>query len=112
MFMLAFNGSAVKNQVVANVLLIRDSVLGSLKQETHFKNANGAYNLGASYNLSQPLFNRKLNVNINGRVSKAKNISYADNVKNYRSGLNLSQTFHRTISRIIIVTLIRAQCLC
>ncbi len=94
MFMLAFNGSAVKNQVVANVLLIRDSVLGSLKQETHFKNANGAYNLGASYNLSQPLFNRKLNVNINGRVSKAKNISYADNVKNYRSSLNISQTLN------------------
>jgi hypothetical protein len=94
MFMLAFNGSTVKNQVVANVLLIRDSVLGSLKQETHFENANGAYNLGASYNLSQPFFNRKLNVNLSGRVSKAKNISYADNVKNYRSSTNISQTLN------------------
>jgi len=91
LFTLGLNGSTVKNQVVANVLLIQDSVLGSLKQETHYENANGAYNIGANYNVSQPLFNRKLNVNFSGTVSNAKNISYADNVKNYRTSRSISQ---------------------
>ncbi len=91
MLMLALNGSTIKNQVVANVLLIRDSVLGSLKQETHFENATGTYNIGANYNLAQPLFNRKLNVDFSGRISNSKNISYADNVKNYRTSLQVLQ---------------------
>lgn len=91
MFMLGLNGSTIKNQVVANVLLIRDSVLGSLKQETHFENATGTYNIGANYNLAQPLFNRKLNVDFSGRIGNSKNISYADNVKNYRTSLQILQ---------------------
>ncbi len=91
MFTLGLNGSTIKNQVVANVLLIRDSVLGSLKQETHYENASGTYNIGANYNLSQPLFNRKLNVSLSGNVSNGKNVSYADNTKNYRTSLQMSQ---------------------
>ncbi|MEN5232895.1 TonB-dependent receptor [Sphingobacterium faecium] len=52
-YSLGLNANLTQDQVVANVLLVPDT-LNSFKQETHYVNANGAYNLNASYDMTLP----------------------------------------------------------
>ncbi|MBB5636296.1 hypothetical protein HDF26_003247 [Pedobacter cryoconitis] len=88
---LALNGSVVEDQVVSNVVLVKDT-LGSLKQETHYANANGAYMVGSMYSYSLPFAKNKFNVELRGIFDYVNMISYANDDLNQNRNINLSQT--------------------
>lgn len=89
--MLAMNGSVVKDQVVSNVVLVQDT-LNSLKQETHFENAKGAYSLGSMYSYSIPFAKNKFNAELRGTWDYINMISFANNFLNTNKNINFSQT--------------------
>ncbi|WP_160292137.1 outer membrane beta-barrel protein [Pedobacter lusitanus] len=88
---LALNGSVVEDQVVSNVVLIKDT-LNSLKQETHYANANGAYLIGSMYSYSLPFSKNKFNAELRGTFDYINMISYANNDLNQNRNINFSQT--------------------
>ncbi|PTS97255.1 hypothetical protein DBR11_17585 [Pedobacter sp. HMWF019] len=88
--MLGINSNFVQDQVVSNVILKPDT-LNSLKQETHFENANGTYGIDALYSWSKPFVENKFNVEFRGSVGFANNVSYTDNILNNNRGFNFSQ---------------------
>lgn len=87
---LNITGSVTQDQVVSNTILIRDT-LNSLKQETRYLNTGGNYNIGSNYYYSMPFGKNKYSVELRGGVSYSHQVSFADNLKNYGKGLNLSQ---------------------
>jgi hypothetical protein len=89
--MLTLNGSLVEDQVVSNVVLVRDT-LNSLKQETHFENANGAYQFGSMYSYSVPFARNKFNVELRGNWDYTNMVSFANNLLNTNKNINFSQT--------------------
>ncbi|RYZ54532.1 MAG: hypothetical protein EOP49_04945 [Sphingobacteriales bacterium] len=89
--MLSLMGGATQNQIVMNVVLLKDT-LNSLKQETRFLNVNGTYSVRGNYSYNIPINKNKYNISFRGGVGFANNISYADNVKNYNRGINVSQS--------------------
>lgn len=89
--MLALNGSVVKDQVVSNVVLVQDT-LNSLKQETHFRNANGVYLLGSMYSYSLPFAKNKFNAELRGTWDYINMVSYANDILNTNKNINFSQT--------------------
>ncbi|AIM38133.1 hypothetical protein KO02_16700 [Sphingobacterium sp. ML3W] len=107
---LTLSGSIVQDQVVSNVLLLPDT-LHSLKQETHYVNANGAYNLSANYDVTLPFAqyyqlrwgtygnkNRSM-VFVGGQkggnstISLRQSLSLALNRKKIRGAVNLSYDY-------------------
>ena len=90
-FMLGLNGSIIDDQVVSNVVLQADT-LNTLKQETHFENANGAYSFGGVYSFSLPFNHNKFNAELKGTWDYVNVISYADSVLNTNKSFNYSQT--------------------
>jgi hypothetical protein len=81
-FNLTWGLNRVKNKIVTNTILVPD-LLNSVKQETHFLNANGTYSLRGGYFLSIPLLaldSQKYNLNLTGNVSIDKNKYYTNNV--------------------------------
>jgi hypothetical protein len=89
--MLGLNSNYIQDQVVSNIVLIRDT-LNSLKQETRFENANGGYGIDALYSWSRPFMQNQFNLEFRGSVGFANNVSYADNILNNNKGFNLSQS--------------------
>ena len=89
--MLGINSSFVKDQVVSNIVLMPDT-LSSLKQETRFENADGAYGIDALYSWSRPFFENKYNLEIKGSLGFANNVSFTDGLLNNNKGFNLSQS--------------------
>ena len=89
--MLGLNSNYIQDQVVSNIVLIKDT-LNSLKQETRFENANGGYGIDALYSWSRPFMQNQINLEFRGSVGFANNVSYADNVLNNNKGFNLSQS--------------------
>lgn len=83
--------STTQNQIVRNVVLIRDT-LNSLKQETRFENANGGFDLNGNYNVSLPFDKNKYQINVNGNLGFNNTISFADNVKYFNKGIQWSQS--------------------
>jgi len=90
-FMLALNGSLVEDQVVSNVLLVRDT-LNSLKQETHFENADGVYQFGSAYSYALPFAQNKFNFEARGTWDYTNMVSYASDFLNTNRNINFSQT--------------------
>lgn len=89
-FMMGINGNMIQNQVVSNVILRRDT-LNSLKQETTFLNANGAYNFDGIYSWSKPFLDNVLNLEVRGSVGFGNTVSYSDGLLNENKGFNFSQ---------------------
>jgi len=90
-FMLSLNGSVVEDQVVSNVILVRDT-LNSLKQETHFENANGAYLLGSLYSYAVPFAKNKFNAELKGSWDYINMVSFANGILNTNRNINFSQS--------------------
>ncbi|QNK62040.1 outer membrane beta-barrel protein [Pedobacter sp. PAMC26386] len=88
---LALNGSVVEDQVVSNVVLLKDT-LNTLKQETHYENANGAYLVGSMYSYSLPFARNKFNAELRGTFDYINMISYTNNDLNTNRNINFSQT--------------------
>lgn len=88
--LLSLNGSVVEDQVVSNVILVRDT-LNSLKQETHFENADGAYQFGSVYSYSVPFAKNKFNLELRGTWDYINMVSYANNLLNNNKNINFSQ---------------------
>lgn len=87
---LSLNATTTQNQIVSNVVLLRDTLNG-LKQETRYENANGAYTLSGNYSYTVPLIKNKLNISFRGNLGYNNNIVFTDNVKFINKGLNFSQ---------------------
>ena len=89
---LSIGTSTTQNQIVSNVVLLRDTLNG-LKQETRYENANGAYNINANYFYNIPLVKNKFTISARGNASYGNNIVFTDNIKSMNRAINLSQTF-------------------
>lgn len=89
--MLGINSSLVQDQVVSNILLMPDT-LASLKQETRFENADGAYGIDALYSWSKPFFENKYNLEVKGSLGFANNVSFSDGTLNNNKGFNFMQS--------------------
>ncbi|TDO22073.1 TonB-dependent receptor [Pedobacter duraquae] len=88
--MLGVNANVIKDQVVTNLILVTDT-LNSLKQETNFLNANGAYSFETLYSWSQPFVENTYNLEFRGNVGFANTVSYSDYILNQNKGFNFSQ---------------------
>jgi len=87
----SLRGTAVQDQVVSNTVLIRDT-LNSLKQETRYLNTGGNYTFGSNYYWSLPISGRKYNIEVKGGLNYNRQVSFADNVKNFGKGIGINQT--------------------
>lgn len=88
---LGLTGSLLEDQVVSNVVLIEDT-LKSLKQETRFDNANGAYSLGGMYAVSVPFAKNKFSAELRGALDYMNTISFANYLLNKNRNINFSQS--------------------
>lgn len=111
---LGLNGSVVEDQVVSNVLLLPDT-LNSFKRETHYLNANGAYHLSASYDMTLPFAkhyqfrwgtygskNRSMvfvggQKGSNSTITLRQSLSLALNKKTIRGNVNLSYGYANSL---------------
>ncbi|WP_198163541.1 TonB-dependent receptor [Pedobacter cryoconitis] len=102
---LALNGAVVEDQVVSNVILLKDT-LNSLKQETHYENANGAYLIGSMYSYALPFAKNKFNAELRGTFDYINMISYANNDLNTNRNINFSQSlkFRMNQRRLTLTT--------
>lgn len=75
----SMDASFIRDHITSNLLLIRDT-LGNLRQENHFLNVNGSYNLATSYDMTRP-FAKHYQVRWSTQVSKNHNIAYLDGAK-------------------------------
>jgi hypothetical protein len=96
--LLAVNGSVLEDQVVSNVVLINDT-LNSLKQETRFKNANGAYTIGTMYSYSVPFAKNKFNFELRGSWDYNNAISYTNDLLNENRSINFSQALRMRMNQ-------------
>jgi hypothetical protein len=91
-------GSVVQDQVVANTILIRDT-LNSFRQQTRYLNTNGNYTIGGNYIWSISLGNKKLSLDLKGAVGYDHRIAFSDQVENISKGVNINQGFGFRINR-------------
>jgi hypothetical protein len=89
-FMLNFQGSAINNQIVQNIVLVPD-VYGSVKQEVRYTNTDGYYTYFGSYNWQKSFKDRQYTIRVFGDTRFTNNISFADNIKNNSQRRNISQ---------------------
>jgi hypothetical protein len=87
---LGVRGALTQNQVVSNTVLIPD-VLDGFKQETHYLNTNGNYNIGTNYYWSLPFAKKKFTFELVGSLNYNHRISFAEQVKNIGEGININQ---------------------
>lgn len=85
------SGKYTQNKVVTNVVLVKDS-FNTVKQETHFLNANGYYDLRLDYSWSQQLQEGKYNIFLEGNDSYNNNVLYMDNIRSTAKNLVLTQS--------------------
>lgn len=96
-YSLSFNGSLLQNQVVGNVLLLPDT-LGTLRQETHYLNVDGAYNLSANYDMTLP-FAKHYQFRWGTNASMNHSILYLDGVKGANKTVYFSQNFSVALNK-------------
>ncbi len=89
--MLGVSSNLIQDQVVSNIILKKDT-LNSLKQETRFENANGAYGIDALYSWSKPFEENRFNMEVRGSVGFANNVSFSDGILNNNEGFNFMQS--------------------
>jgi len=99
-FSLSLSGWTVKNQVVQNVLLVADT-LNSLRQETHYLNADGSYGLGAGYNMTLP-FAKIYQFRFGSNAGLNRTVLYVDNQKGAGRSVSFSQDLGLTMNTKIV----------
>jgi hypothetical protein len=87
---LNLSGIYTQNKVVTNVILVKDS-FNTVKQETHFLNANGDYSCRLSYSWSQQINDGKYNIFLDGTGSYNNNVLYMDDVRRMTQNLAITQ---------------------
>ena len=87
----SIGASTTQNQIVSNVILIRDTLNG-LKQETHYENTNGAYNLNGNYFYNIPLAKNRFTLNFSGNFNYGNNVVFTDNIKLFNQSFAISQS--------------------
>lgn len=96
--MLGLNSSFMENQVVSNVVLVQDT-LNSLKQETRFENASGAYQVGTTYSFAYPFANNRFNVELRGTWDYLNMVSFVNDLLNTNRSINYSQTVKMRLNK-------------
>lgn len=96
--MVGLNSSFLENQVVSNVVLVQDT-LNTLKQETRFENASGAYQIGTNYSFAYPFANNRFNVEFRGNWDYMNMISFANDLLNTNRNISFSQTLKMRLTR-------------
>ena len=96
-FQLGLKGTVVQNQVVNNTVLIPDTLNG-LKQETRFLNIGGNYGFGTNYSLTLTV-KKVYNITFAGGIDYIRQVSFADNQKNFGKGINIIQGINTRVSQ-------------
>jgi len=86
---LSFNGSLLVDQVTTNILLLPDT-LGALRQEIHYVNVDGSYNLGVNYDMTLP-FAKFYQFRWTTQMSTNHMVNYLDGIKGANKTLYFSQ---------------------
>jgi len=86
----------ITNRIVRNVVQVED-LYNSLRNETHFENVNGSYNLSMNHNISKRLKDRRSNISLNGSVRFAHEVALDNNLTNESKNWNLNERVHASI---------------
>lgn len=89
-FFLRFQGSLTNNRVVSNIVLIPD-VYDSFKREIRYLNADGTYAYNGNYNWQKSFADRQYTIRLNGNAGYNRNVSFADNIKNFAGEWSVRQ---------------------
>lgn len=81
-FLFRLQASAVDNRVVTNTILIPDAY-GSFKREIQYQNADGTYSYSGNYNWQKAFADRQYTFRLSGTVAYNRNVSFADNLRNF-----------------------------
>lgn len=91
---LRFNTLFTENQVVSNVVEIRDpQAFGSFKNETRYVNLNGNRSNNADYSMSKQLSDRRYNLNLSGNIQNSNRVSMSNNQINTAKTWGFKQSF-------------------
>ncbi|WP_177189184.1 TonB-dependent receptor [Chitinophaga sp. YR573] len=85
------SGNYTQDKVISNIVLVKDS-FNTVKQETHFLNANGDYNCRFGYGWSQQVSDGKYSIFLDGNSSYSNNVLYIDNEKKIAQNLAITQS--------------------
>lgn len=97
-FFLHLSGNFNQDKVTTNVVLVKDS-FNTVKQETHFLNANGDYNLRFIYGWSQRIQDGKYNLFLDGNAAYNNNVLFMDNVRKAAQNTVVSQSVRGNMLR-------------
>lgn len=89
--LMMLSANYTENKVVSNVVLVKDS-FNTVKQETHFLNANGDYNVRLGYSWSKRINDGKYNLFMDGNSTYNNNILYMDDVREVAPNLVITQS--------------------
>lgn len=89
-FFLRVQGSSTNDRVVANIVLIPD-VYGSFKREIRYQNADGTYAYNGNYSWQKSFADRQYTVRLNGNAGYNRNVSFADNIRNFAGEWSVRQ---------------------
>lgn len=89
-FLFRLQGSLLDNRVVTNTVLIPDDY-GSFKREIRYLNADGTYSYSGNYNWQKSFADRQYTLRLSGNAGYNRNISFADNLKNFARETSLRQ---------------------
>ncbi len=89
-FLLRVQGSLTDNRIVTNTVLIPD-IYGSFKREIRYQNADGTYSYNGNYSWQKSFADRQYTIRLNGNAGYNRNVSFADNIKNFARESSLRQ---------------------
>lgn len=80
-FLLRIQGSLTSDRIVTNTILVPD-VYNSFKREIRYLNAGGTYSYTGNYSWQKSFADRQYTVKLNGNAGFARNVSFADDLRN------------------------------
>ncbi|MDF3077846.1 MAG: hypothetical protein K0S09_1735 [Sphingobacteriaceae bacterium] len=86
------NTTFVTNNVVSNIIDIRDKYQGLIK-ERRYLNLSGAYSVNGNYNVSKQLADRKYNLQLNGNMNYTHGVAMSNNVQYTSDTWRLNERF-------------------
>lgn len=89
-FLLRLQGSLISDRIVSNIVLIPDAY-GSFKREIRYLNSDGTYSYSGTYNWQKSTVDRHYTVRLNGNAGFNRNVSFADNIKNFSGEWSVRQ---------------------
>ncbi len=87
------NTSLYEDQIVSNVVQVRQPELHSLLYETHFVNISGARSVSGNYNISKQFDDRKYNLALNGLISYGHSLGMSNNIENVVTSWRYNERF-------------------